>query len=262
MYVTVVTGASMGIGEEFARQLAARKQNLVLVARSEDRLMALSEELKKRNGVRALPLVCDLSQSGAAAKVEGFLSEKGIHPVGLVNNAGFGGAGDFDSMELEKVHNMMMVNMVSLVELTHQLLPALRLGRNSRIINVASTAAFQPVPYMSLYAATKAFVLSFTEALHEELRKTDVRVTALCPGPTPTNFHVPADMNAEVFERGQSAQEVVRMGLEASDRNAAVKVTQRAALVVTQRFFPRAMIRWGAGMVAKRMLPRAMKKDE
>jgi len=234
MYVAVVTGASKGIGEEFARQIAVRRQNILMVARSEERLEKLAKELQQRHRIRAVPFACDLAEPGAAKKVFQFLRDEGMHPTWLVNNAGFGMAGGFDSMNFEKIHQMMMLNMVALTELTHLLLPQLRLGRNARIINVASTAAFQPIPYFNVYAASKTFVLHFGEALYEELRHTDVRVLTVCPGPTPTNFHETAEMKPEVFERGQTAQEVVRMALEASDRRRCVMVTQRQAAIVAE----------------------------
>lgn len=254
MNVAVITGASMGIGEEFARQLAARKLDLVLVARSEDKLKGLAEELERRHRIKAIPFPCDLSEPAAAERVASFLSESGLHPTWLVNNAGFGLIGPLDSMDLVRVRQMMMLNMVTLVELTHLLLPQLRLGRDSRIINVASTAAFQPVPYFNVYAASKAFVLHFSEGLFEELRRTDVRVLALCPGPTPTNFAAAAEINPKVMDRGQTAADVVRMGLRASDNRRAVLVTQRALAVIASRFLPRFAVRMAAAFVARRMM--------
>ncbi len=259
MNVAVITGASMGIGEEFARQLAARKTDLVLVARSEDRLRELSGELERRHSIRAIPFVCDLSQPAAAERVGAFLREEGLHPAWLVNNAGLGAIGALDSMELTRVREMLMVNMVALVELTHQLLPQLRLCRDARIINVASTAAFQPVPYFNVYSASKTFVLHFSEALNEELRGTDVRVLALCPGPTPTNFGVTGGIDPKFYERGQPTAEVVRMGLVASDNRRAVLVTQRLLPILFTRFLPRFVVRIAAGYVARGMMKKMEK---
>jgi short-subunit dehydrogenase len=260
MNVAVITGASMGLGEEFARQLAQRRVSQVLVARSEDRLKALAEDLQQRHGIRAYPFACDLAQPGAARKVAAFLKEKDLHPTWLVNNAGFGLVGTFDQMDHDRVHDMMMLNVLSLVELTHLLLPSIRLSRDGRVINVASTAAFQPVPFFNVYAASKTFVLNFSEALHEELRGTDVKVLALCPGPTPTGFGDAAGIDEKFFNKGQSAADVVRMGLEANDRNRAVLICQRRLAVIAQRFMPRAAIRFGAGLIARRMLRLANKE--
>ncbi len=261
MNVAVITGASMGIGEEFARQLAARRLDLVLVARSEDKLRALAGELERRHSIRAHAFPCDLSEPAAAERVATYLTEEGLHPGWLVNNAGFGLIGTLDSMELVRLRQMMMLNMVSLVELTHLLLPQLRLGRDSRIINVASTAAFQPVPFFNVYAASKTFVLNFSEALHEELRGTDVRVLALCPGPTPTNFGETSGMDPRLFQRGQSAASVVRMGLRASDAGRAVLVTQRLLPIFLMRFLPRFAVRMAAGYVARMMMKKMDRPD-
>ncbi len=254
MYVSVVTGASKGIGEEFARQLAARQHNLLLVARSADRLGELSQELEDRNGIRAVPFACDLAQHGASEKVYAFLKSEGMHPTWLVNNAGFGLVGSHDSLDFERVRAMAMLNMVVLAELTHLLLPMLRLSRSAQIINVASTAAFQPVPYFALYAATKAFVLSFSDALHEELRNSDVNVLALCPGPTPTQFHVEGRLDPSLFDKGQTAAEVARMGIEAALARRAVCVTQARLRAAAPRFLPRFVVRRLAGFIARRMI--------
>lgn len=254
MNVAVITGASMGIGEEFARQLAARGMDLLLIARSGDKLAALASELEQRHRIRAMAFPCDLAQVGASEQVRDFLIKQGLHPNWLVNNAGFGLAGQFDQMDFQRVREMMVLNMVSVVELTHLLLPSLRLTRGARIINVASTAAFQPVPYFNVYSATKVFILHFSEALHEELINTDVNVLALCPGPTPTNFHVASGIDAKFFNKGQSAAEVVRMGIEASDHGRAVIVCQRVLPTILMRLFPRIVVRKGAAFVARMMM--------
>lgn len=251
----------MGLGEEFARQLAQRRQNLVLIARSGDKLEALASELSQRYRIQAFPFVCDLSKMGAADQVIKFLQEKGVHPTWLINNAGFGLTGSLDTMDQEGVRDMMMLNMVTLAELTRSILPMIRLGRDSRIINVASTAAFQPIPYFSLYAATKVFVLNFSEGLAEELRGTDVKVLALCPGPTPTNFADNNGIDPKLFDRGQSAQQVVRMGLRASDKGRVVLVTQRVWAIWLGRLLPRLVVRKVAGMVARSLLKRHQGKN-
>jgi hypothetical protein len=254
MNVAVITGASMGLGEEFARQLAARKENLVLVARSAARLEALAKELHDRHGIHAFPFACDLAQPNAAQQVEAFLREKGLVPTWLINNAGFGLVGALDSLEPQRVHEMMMLNVVTLVDLTRLLLPELRLQSDARVINVASTASLQPVPFFNVYAATKVFVLNFSDALAEELRGTNVRVLALCPGPTPTQFHVSAGMDEKIFQKGQSAADVVRMGLVASDRDRVILICQRAWIVLFLRLTPRWIVRRAAGWMAHRFI--------
>lgn len=254
MEVAVITGASMGLGEEFARQLAARKLNLLLVARSADRLVALADELAKRHGITAIPFALDLSLPDAALQLRDFMQSKGLVPLWLVNNAGFGMVGPFDEGEPDRLHQMMMLNMVTLVDLTRLLLPEMRLQRGARIINVASTAAFQPVAFFNVYAATKVFVLNHSEALAEELRGSEVSVTALCPGPTPTQFHVAAKVDAKLFDKGQSATDVVRMGIEASDRGQVVVVCQRLWMITLMRLLPRIIIRRAAGLVARQFL--------
>ncbi len=253
MYVSVITGASKGLGEEFARQLAQRKHNLVLVARSETRLKELAEELERDKGVRVLYCPEDLSKEGAAHRINDFLKKEGVHAQVLINNAGYGIPGILDSQNSEDVRGMMMVNMVALVELTHLLLPSIRLHKDARIINVASTAAFQPVPYFNVYSATKTFVLNFSEALSEELSDTDVRVLALCPGPTPTNFHEAGGIDAKVFDQGQSPADVVQMGLRASDRGKVICVCQKKHLILALRFMPRFVVRKAAAFMAKKM---------
>lgn len=256
MQVTIITGASQGIGAEFARQLAQRKHNLVLVARSREKLVELSEELSARNGIEAMPLAVDLSESHAAAQVAGFVSSRGLQPRWLINNAGFGRAGTFDTIDLDATHRMIMLNVSALVELTHLLLPQLRLNREGAIINVASIAGFQPLPHMAVYGATKAFVLSFSEALAEELRVADVRVLALCPGPVATNFGEAGNLRTSTFEKGQSAQDVVARALSAVERGRVVCVTQKPWAVALQRLVPRFLLRRVAGMITRRMMVR------
>lgn len=254
MHVAVITGASMGLGEVYARQLAARKENLVLIARSADRLHALAAELERVFHVKPKVFPCDLSAPDAAQRIAAYLAEHGLHPKWLVNNAGFGVVGPLDSQEPEAVHGMMMVNMVALVDLTRALLPQMRLIPDARIINVASTASFQPVPFFNVYAATKVFVLHFSEALAEELRGSNVRVHCVCPGPTPTNFHVSSNMDPKIFQKGQSAEDVVRWSLEASDRGQVLLICQRRFATVLQKLLPRALVRFLAGKAAKHFL--------
>lgn len=251
MEVAVITGASMGLGEEFAHQLAARGVNLYLTARSIDLLDHQAQLLNTRYNITAHTFRCDLSQPGAAMQVAEDLRSRGMRPSWLVNNAGFGDAGTFALMEAGRIGGTLMVNVVALTELTRLLLPMMKSG--DRIINISSTASFQPVPFFSVYAATKAYVTSFTEGLHEELLDQGIRVLCLCPGPTATNFGRNNGLDAKVFEKGQTAAEVVRMGLAASDANRALCVTQRRLAIAAQRAVPRAVVRKAAAAIARRM---------
>ncbi|MCA9594698.1 MAG: SDR family oxidoreductase [Myxococcales bacterium] len=182
----LVTGASSGIGEALARQLAEKGANVVLTARSRDKLSKLADELSARDGVQTQVVVGDLARPGGAEELLRDVASLGVELDHLVNNAGFGSAGPF--VERGRHAEMVRLNCEALVALTHGLLPAMvRRGRGG-VLNVASTAAFQPMPFMATYAATKAFVLSFSTALAEEVAPHGITVTALCPGPVPTGF--------------------------------------------------------------------------
>src|SRR5512139_593388 len=181
--VALVTGASAGLGVDFARQLSSKGMRLVLVARRKDRIDALAAELGNARAVAA-----DLSLPGAADALMADFDAHGEHVQLLVNNAGFGLAGRFAKLDSKRQRQMIDLNCGTLVELAHAVLPGMIERKQGAILNVASTAAFQPGPGMAVYFATKAFVLSFSEALHEEVRKDGVTVSALCPGPTATEF--------------------------------------------------------------------------
>ncbi|HEX8162287.1 MAG TPA: SDR family oxidoreductase [Pyrinomonadaceae bacterium] len=219
MKTTLITGASGGIGEEFARQLAARGDDLLLVARSEDKLIALCNELGRGHEVRCQHFALDLSREGAGRVLFEEAGARGLEVATLVNNAGFGSMGDFAALDLARELNMIDLNVSALVELTHLFLAPMRERGAGAIINVASTAAFQPVPYMATYAATKAFVLSFSEALWEENRARGVRVLALCPGVTETNFFAAGGMQRPPMRGVQTPTEVVRTALAALGQN-------------------------------------------
>lgn len=188
MNVTLITGASGGIGEALARKLAARKQHLLLVARRADKLKALCTELTQRFGIQAQYIEADLMKPGAAAAVFTETTKRGLTVDWLINNAGIGSGGEFADLPLPGELDMMQLNMSSLVALTHYFLPTMYAQKRGTIINVASMAAFMPTPYMAVYAATKVFVRSFTEAIYEECKPHNVRVMLLCPGLTKTNF--------------------------------------------------------------------------
>ncbi len=208
MKVTLITGASGGIGEAFARKLAAEKHNLVLVARSEDKLRALCDELKLKHQITAHYIAIDLTDIDAESRLFNETEKHNLEVDWLINNAGFGSMGDFVRLELENELAMIQLNVRSLVALTHRYLTKMRERKSGTIINVASTASFQPVPFMATYAATKAFVRSFSEAIAEENRPFNIKIVALCPGPTDTNFFDAA--NAQTFKaKGMQTPEVV-----------------------------------------------------
>ena len=241
----LVTGASSGIGECFARCLARRGCNLVLVARSGVKLEALAVELWSVHRVLAEPLVFDLSVPGAAAQLARALRERGLTIDLLVNNAGFGARGRFWELPLDRQSEMMRLNVDALVELTHLLLPPMVEERRGAIINVSSTAGFQPVPYTSVYGATKAFVTAFSEGLREELNGYGVRVVTLCPGGTKTNFHVASNYGRPRLPGGRMEPEpVVRAALEALDRGGGLVVPglRNKLSLVGQRLAPRALV--------------------
>lgn len=197
----LVTGASSGFGEEFARRFAATGSDLVLVARREERLRLLAAELSALHAVDVQVLPADLAADGAAARIGEELVARGIEVDGLVNNAGFGIDGPFAEAEPARVQGLLQVNVVALTELTRLLLPGLIAAPAGVLVNVASTAAFQPLPGIALYAASKAFVRSLTEALWVEARGSALRVMALCPGPSETEFFTAA--GSERFKIGQ-----------------------------------------------------------
>src|SRR4028119_925016 len=188
MTTALITGASAGIGAAFAQELAARQTNLVLVARSEVKLQQLAQQLQEQYKIQVDVIVQDLTEPKAAKTVFDIVTEKGLTIDLLINNAGFGEYGDFAELNGEQQVKMIQLNILALVDLTHHFLPGMRQRRSGGIINMSSVAAFQPMPYFSVYAATKAFVLSFSEALWAENYRYGVHVLAVCPGPTETNF--------------------------------------------------------------------------
>ena len=184
----LISGASSGLGKQFARIFAHEQYDLVLVARNKEKLMALKKQIEGKYQVHAEVIICDLAQTHAAEDIYDVLCNQNITIDVLINNAGFGDYGEFISSDLKRQKDMIMVNILSLVSLTHLLLPSMRQRKSGKILNVSSMAAFQSGPLMSVYYASKAFVLSFSEALHEELKHSGIHVCALCPGPTQTEF--------------------------------------------------------------------------
>lgn len=241
----VVTGASSGIGAEFARQLAARGMHLVLTARREDRLKALAEELDRLHGAKSLIVVGDLSDAEMPQRLYDEVAKEKLDVVLLVNNAGFGQVGTVDDHDLQRDLAVVDVNIRALTELTFLFLKPMREQGDGDILNVASVAAFQPVSYMPVYAASKAFVLSFSESLWAELKGTGIGITALCPGTTETEFFDEAGVPGWLAKQSsQTASKVVRVGLKAVEKKKPSIVSGWKNWFVTSmpRFFPRRIV--------------------
>jgi short-subunit dehydrogenase len=249
----LVTGASRGIGEAFARQLAAWGLDLVLVARSRDRLEALAGGLSAAQGVTAHVVVADLAQPGAAETVFAATERLGLEVDLLVNNAGFAKAGRFAELPLDVQADMVRLNVNAVIELTRLYLPAMRRRNRGGVINVSSIAGFQPVPQMAVYGATKAFVLSFSEATAAEVASEGVRVMALCPGATGTAFWSTAGIWEERIDRMPTPDEVVAAGLRAFARGRWSFVPGFVNQVVVF-FSSRVLPRWLVVRLAQRWL--------
>lgn len=216
MKVTLITGASSGIGEEFAQRLAAEGHELVLVARSEKALHELCDELMLEHKIIAHYVALDLTDADSDERLFEETKRHGFEVDWLINNAGFGSYGDFAKLDVDHELGMIDLNIRSLVALTHRYLPGMRERKSGTIINVSSAAGFQPIPFMATYAATKAFVTSFSEAIAEENRPYGITVLALCPGSTKTNFHAAAKMDRILNVKGQqTSAEVVETALRA-----------------------------------------------
>ncbi len=244
----LVTGASSGIGAEFARQLAAKKIDLVLVARSGDKLQELAEQLRSQHGIKTHIIVQDLTTPQAGSTIYEKIQYQGLRIDLLVNNAGFGDYGHFSDRPLAKQLGMIQLNVNVLVELTGLFLPAMKQRGAGGIINISSIAGFQPVPKMSVYAATKAFVLNFTEALWAENKDTGVKILAVCPGPTESQFFQAADFPISSMQENNkgvklaSNTAVVAQALKALENQQSNVVTGgflNQFIVNLPRFLPR-----------------------
>lgn len=250
---TIITGASSGIGEALARQLAAQeKQTLVLVARREDKLAALAQELKSQHGLPVEVIGLDLEQRGAAQKLVDAATARGLVIDTLINNAGFGINNLFGDMPLDRVQGMMQLNIVALTELCHAVLPGMRSRKRGRIMNIASVAAFQACPRFAVYAASKSYVLMFSEALASEERKNGIHVTAVCPGTTRTEFHDIAGSHGAFAARFMdSAATVANTGINALNAGKPMIVTGllNKPLPFFIRLLPRALVIWFARRV-------------
>jgi short-subunit dehydrogenase len=242
----LVTGSSGGIGLEIAKELARKGFDIALVARRRDTLEAAAGQLEGKFDIKAHVFAADLRRSDAPEQIFDFLHNENIPIEVLVNNAGFGVGGEFSETELTRELEMIQVNIGALTHLTKLFLPPMVRARTGRILNVASTAAFQPGPLMAVYYATKAYVLSFSQALAEELRNTGVTVTALCPGPTQTDFAEAAQMtNSRLFTTFgiADADDVARYGVRAMLRGKrlAIPGIRNKVLAQANRIAPRAL---------------------
>jgi len=252
----LVTGASAGLGRDFARLFAANGHDLVLVARRRGRLAELATELAAEHGIDTLVLAEDLSDSGSPRRIHAAVEANGLSIDVLVNNAGFGTNGAFAELDLAREIAMVHVNVTSLIELTRLFLPAMIARGRGHVLNVGSTAGFQPGPFMATYCATKAFVNSFTEALAEELRGTGVSATVSCPGATATEFSsISGNDTAPLFERGvvATSSDVARhaYGAMKSGHVVAVPGLMNKVGVQALRLTPRAIVRRVSGGLIK-----------
>lgn len=246
--LALITGASSGLGEQFAYALAQRKYDLVLTARRGDRLAAVADKARQLGAVRVEVIEADLGRREAPSQVFAKIESLQLHIDYLVNNAGFGTSGRFDQLPLDRELDEIDLNVSALVAMTRLFLPAMVARNSGTIINVASTAAFQAVPFMSTYAATKAFVLNFTVGLAGELTGTGVKVSALCPGPVRTEFQAVAKN-----EHGRlpsiaylEAETVVAQGITAAENGRSFHIAGTINFITAQatRLMPRAFINY------------------
>ncbi len=242
----LITGASAGIGLELSKLFAADRYDLILLARREDKLLHIKKELEQRFSIQVHLIIKDLSLPQSANEVFTAVQEQGLHVDYLVNNAGFGHLGKFTETDLDVFQRMMQLNMVSLTELTHLFLPEIQERKRGGIMNVASTAGFMPGPLMAVYYASKAYVLSFSQALSNELKGTGITVNSLCPGATDTEFAETAEMdNSYIFNNPfatvMDAATVARLGYEDLMKGKSLTVTggMNKLMVQSLRVAPR-----------------------
>ncbi|MEV0643016.1 SDR family oxidoreductase [Streptomyces sp. NPDC050619] len=250
----IVTGASSGLGAEFAHQLARRGADLVLVARRADRLKDLADELTRAHGITVTVIARDLGQPDAGRTLRAELESRGIHATGLVNNAGFGTHNALTDEDPDRLQSMIALNVSALVDLSRAYIDPLNSADTGILINVASLLGFQPTPYLSVYGATKAFVLSFTESLWEENRGTGLRVLALCPGATKTEFYDAAGSEtADYGAKRVTPEHVVKTALDTLDRRSAPPsvITNGRPIALAGKILPRRMIVRFMGRMAR-----------
>jgi short-subunit dehydrogenase len=254
----LITGASSGIGEAFARILAGRGMQVILVARNEDRLRTLAQELTQNSHVQAEVIAADLSREYAAREIASEVQARGLAVDLLVNNAGFGSYGHFTDLDPERDHAEVMVNVTSVVDLAHAFLPLMARRGSGAVINVSSMAAFSPLPYMAVYSASKSFVLAFSEALAEEYREHGVQVMALCPGPVKTNFFDALggkDPAAAAGARVLTSEQVVEAALNALERGRSYVVPGNEIIPMIVRLYPRRTYLRVTAKSLRKMLP-------
>lgn len=244
--VALITGASGGIGRELARCHASRGGDLVLVARSEEKLNEIKTELETQQNVKALVIVADLAEPVSAQQIFTTTEEAGVQVDILINNAGFGGHGKFHERELAKDQAMMQVNMVSLVNLTRLYLKGMVQRNNGKLLHVASTAGFLPGPLQSVYYATKSFVISFSQAIAQELADTNVTSTALCPGTVATDFVAAGDLQGiKAWDKAATPESVAQCGYDAMMKGELVKINEKGLSFMLNwiiPFLPRKMV--------------------
>ncbi|HVE86881.1 MAG TPA: SDR family oxidoreductase [Myxococcales bacterium] len=242
----LITGPTSGIGLDLTALFAADKHDLVLVSRSADKLEQLAAELKQKHGIQVTVIALDLSEADAPGKLQAELERRGLQIDVLVNNAGYAQYGAFLETDADQERRMMQLNMVTLTELTKRLVPLMVKRGRGRVLNVASTAAFMPGPLMAVYYATKAYVLSLSEALNSELEGTGVSVTALCPGPTRTGFQARAQMESSRLVKGKimDSATVARIGYAALMRGKPVVIPgfSNQVQVLAPRLLPRSAV--------------------
>ena len=237
--VALITGASGGIGEELARIHAAKGGDLVLVARSLDKLEALKQELESQFGIQVVVVAKDLSSSTAAQEVFEYTEAQGIEVDVLINNAGFGGHGKFYERELAADQAMMQLNMVTLTNLTHYYLQGMVARKRGKILNVSSTASFIPGPLQAVYYATKAYVTSFSQAIAEEVADKNISVTALCPGAVATGFVAAGDLDGvDIWKKAKSAKSVAECGYQAMEKGELVAFNESQLRFVLNWIIP------------------------
>lgn len=239
----LITGASSGIGKAFAHALAKRGSNLVLVARSEDLLHALAQELTRLHGVQVSVLAADLRREEAVATIQAEIQARALAVDLLINNAGFGTYGRFETLDARRDREEVLVNVAAVVDLSHAFLPTMVARGEGAIINVASLGSFQPAPYMAVYGASKAFVLSFSEALWAEYHRRGIRVIALCPGPVATNFFQAVGSDEPAVGAKVTPELVAEKGLRGLERRQSFVIPgfSNSLLSNVSRLLPRAL---------------------
>ena len=245
----LITGASSGIGQELARIAAANNMNLILLARNAEKMMQLRTELEGQYPIKVLAVGCDLTKPDAVEKIAALLNGRNIIPDMLINNAGFGMYGSFDKIGVDTEANMIQLNITSLTDLTKVIYRQMRSKGKGKILNVSSIAGFMPGPWMAVYHATKAYVLSFSEALAIEARNHGITVTALCPGPTETNFENRASAGTGIkifqnFGKLPTAKQVAEYGWKSMMKGKTVAIHGKKFrwLIFLIRFLPRKLV--------------------